>query len=464
MKRLPALILLIAFPAYSIALAEDREYSEAELAQMLAPIALYPDSLLSQILVASTYPLEVVEAARWSQENPELDGGDAVAAVDHRDWDPSVKALTAFPRVLSRMNEDLTWTRNLGDAFLAQEEAVLATIQDLRKQAYEHGSLEAMEHARAYRDGNVVVIEPADPRIVYVPYYSPRVVYGSWRWYAHPPVYWRPPPAYVTGVRFVWVSGVYVPPRYFYTTCDWHRRQVVVIHHHPSSTVNRDREIHRSQRWQHDPGHRRGVRYRSDFLQRKYADSRRPEVRSERRTYLGHETIRDRLGRDGSLREPRSSHQRPPSSERAHSFRLREETRGETRTIRPRVNDRTFQPSTQTGTRQVPATLRERSGHPSENRNLREHRRTERPGDRSDWRERISQRPGNIRGDEVRRRQPQERRSNAEGTRRESARELPSVQSGDNNRGAGRRVGTPRSAPSTESNRRTATRRDYRQR
>lgn len=117
-KILTALLALaIAAPVFAQA---QRTYSQAELDQMLAPVALYPDPLLSQVLMAATYPAELGEAARWSRANPRLQGDDAVRAVEYEDWDPSVKSLTAFPRILARMDENPGWTQSLGDAFLAQ--------------------------------------------------------------------------------------------------------------------------------------------------------------------------------------------------------------------------------------------------------------------------------------------------------------------------------------------------------
>jgi hypothetical protein len=118
----------------SAAFAQDRvPFRQAELDQMLAPVALYPDALLSQMLMASTYPLEVVQAARWSRANPGLKGQSAVDAVERMDWDPSVKSLTAFPQVLSMMDEKLEWTERLGEAFLAQQADVMAAVQELRR-------------------------------------------------------------------------------------------------------------------------------------------------------------------------------------------------------------------------------------------------------------------------------------------------------------------------------------------
>ena len=133
------------------------------LDQMLAPIALYPDSLLSHILMASTYPLEVVEAARWSKANPALEGEDAVQAVAEMPWDPSVKSLVAFPQILSTMDEKLAWMEQLGNAFLTQQPQVMETVQQLRQRAATAGNLESNDHLQVDRQGDSIVIEPANP-------------------------------------------------------------------------------------------------------------------------------------------------------------------------------------------------------------------------------------------------------------------------------------------------------------
>src|SRR5256885_5543033 len=130
-----------------------RVFTQQELDQMLAPIALYPDSLLSQILMASTYPLEVVEAARWSRANPGLKGEEAVNAVEQRDWDASVKSLAAFPQVLAMMDQQLEWTSRLGDVFIAQEPQVMETGQSLRQKAYDAGNLRSTEQAYVVQQG-----------------------------------------------------------------------------------------------------------------------------------------------------------------------------------------------------------------------------------------------------------------------------------------------------------------------
>ncbi|MEX0330617.1 MAG: DUF3300 domain-containing protein [Puniceicoccaceae bacterium] len=259
---------------------DEATFSQAALDQMLAPIALYPDVLLSQVLIASTYPLEIVEASRWSRANPDLEGDDAVAAVDEMDWDPSIKALVAFPELLQLMDENLTWTRRLGDAFLLQEAQMMDTIQNLRQVALDEGSLEELEHVVVSQQEEVIYIEPRSTRIVYVPYYDTRYVYGSWWWYDYPPVCWytRPVP-YHSGVSigFHWTSGIHFSSSFFYSDCYWPSRRVVVVkhhhkHHRPHYKDGR-RDYHRYREaptWRHNPYHRRGVRYPSEELHRRH--------------------------------------------------------------------------------------------------------------------------------------------------------------------------------------------------
>ena len=257
MKRMIAglLVLLFALPVFSQA---QRNYSQAELDQMLAPVALYPDPLLSQILMAATYPVEVVEAARWTRANPGLTGDAAVQAVQNEDWDPSVQSLVAFPQVLQRMDENLEWTRSLGDAFLGQQPIVMETVQQLRQRAYAAGNLQSTEQLAVQQQGQQIYIQPANPQMVYVPYYDPLVVYGPWWWPAYRPVVWAPWPGYVRVAR----PGLSVS--------FWFGRPVVV---HRTVFVDRTR-------WQHSPYHRRGVEYRDVNVRRQFAASSqaRPQV------------------------------------------------------------------------------------------------------------------------------------------------------------------------------------------
>src|SRR5450830_1623317 len=172
------------------------QFSQQELDQMLAPIALYPDALLSQVLMASTYPLEVVQAARFIDSRPGMQGDGLARAIAPMPWDPSVKSLAQFPAVLAMMNDKLDWTQHLGDAFLSQQANVMDTVQNLRMRAEIAGNLRTNNQQRIIQQDQVIVIEPINPQIIYVPYYNPVVVYGSWWWPQRPPVYWAPPPRY----------------------------------------------------------------------------------------------------------------------------------------------------------------------------------------------------------------------------------------------------------------------------
>ncbi len=163
---------------------------------MLAPIALYPDSLLAQVLVAATYPEQVVEADRWVKENQGLSGDQLNAALDKMDWDLSVKALAPFPQVLAMMDKQLDWTTKLGEAFLAQQSDVMASIQGMRSKAYAQGNLKTTEQQKVVVAGQDIEIEPANSDVVYVPYYDPMTVYGDWWWPGYLPYaffpFWGP--------------------------------------------------------------------------------------------------------------------------------------------------------------------------------------------------------------------------------------------------------------------------------
>lgn len=183
-------------------------FDTQQIDALLAPIALYPDSLLTQLLMASTFPLQVVDAVRWIQDPAHKDlKGDALAkALAAQAWDPSVKSLVPFPQVLLQMNDKLDWMQQLGYAFLQQQQDVLDSVQRLRRQAQSAGQLASSSQqvvtTRQDEGKSVVVIEPAQPNVVYVPSYNPTVVYGAWP-YPTPPVYLPPPPGYVAGTALV---------------------------------------------------------------------------------------------------------------------------------------------------------------------------------------------------------------------------------------------------------------------
>jgi hypothetical protein len=154
-------------------------FSQEQIGQMVAPIALYPDALLAQVLMSSTYPLEIVQAARWQKKNEALKGEALDTALREQSWDPSVKTLVMFPTVLQRMNDNLDWTQDLGDAFLAQEQDVMDAVQRLRREAQKTGALKDTPQQKVVVEKETIVVEPADPQTVYVPTYDPSVVYGQ---------------------------------------------------------------------------------------------------------------------------------------------------------------------------------------------------------------------------------------------------------------------------------------------
>src|SRR5882672_6521300 len=194
--------------------AQKPVFKPEELDQLVAPIALYPDSLLAQVLMASTYPLEIVEAARWSKTNPKVTGDALQKAMEGQTWDPSVKSLTAFPDVLAIMNDKLDWTQKLGDAFLAQQKDVMDSAQRLRAKAQKEGNLKSSKEQTVQNEAapagstttTIIEIAPSDPQVVYVPTYNPTVVYGAWPYPAYPPY-----PVYPPGAAFFsFTAGVIV--------------------------------------------------------------------------------------------------------------------------------------------------------------------------------------------------------------------------------------------------------------
>jgi uncharacterized protein DUF3300 len=279
-------------------------YSRAELDQMLAPIALYPDPLLSQILMAATYPAEVAEAARWSRAHPGIEGDAAVRMVQDYEWDPSVKSLVAFPQVLARMDENPDWTRKLGDAFVVQEPVVMEAVQGLRRRAQEAGQLASDDRLRVIEQPGTIVIEPASPQYIYVPYYDPWIAYGPWWWPAYPPFYWAPWQGYVRAYRagFWWGAPIGISAGFFFGGVDWQRRYVRVVrtdnYYVRGSYVNRQAGV-TGDRWRRDYWQRRDFGQRRDFarpqttaptqntapapLREQRREERRQEWRDERR-------------------------------------------------------------------------------------------------------------------------------------------------------------------------------------
>lgn len=291
-------------------------FTRAQIDQWVAPVALYPDPLLSQVLMAATYPANVVQAVQWSRDNPGQQGDAAVQSVSGQPWDPSVKSLVAFPPLLALMGENPDWVQNLGDAFLAQPQDVMDAVQRLRQLAQQTGSLkstpqqtvtatpkknvvtasstESSAHSAPATAPTVIKIEPADPQVVYVPNYNPATVYGTWPNTAYPPVYLPPPPGeqfassfvkgfgYSLGVATTWA---------LFSNIDWddddHHHHDDDHHHHDDRgyehngdniniNVNNFNHITgqnlkaQNLAWQHNPDYRGGVPYHSNDVAQRF--------------------------------------------------------------------------------------------------------------------------------------------------------------------------------------------------
>ncbi len=213
-----------------------------KLQQLVAPIALYPDSLVAQIMAASTFPEQIVEADRWVQAHPDLNGDALGQAVDQQSWDPSVKALIAFPSVLGNMDKNLSWTSSLGDAYYNQEQDVMDAVQVMRRQAQESGNLKNTPQQTVTTQGSTIIVEPANLDVVYVPAYDPWVVYGApimaWPgWYPYPGIWYDGPYLWFgAGFGIGWFGGY--GWGWHHWGCDWHDRGVIHDHHRYYSRSN----------------------------------------------------------------------------------------------------------------------------------------------------------------------------------------------------------------------------------
>ena len=297
--RILIVVVLSALGAAAVA-AEGDKFNKQELDQLLAPIALYPDDLLTNVLMASTYPLDVVQAARWRKEpgNAKLDGAALTTALEAKDWDPSVKAIVQFPDVLNMMSDQLEWTQKLGDAFLAQQSDVMDEIQLLRGKAADAGNLNSNQHQRVEEQKDsggqpIYVIEPTSERTVYVPVYEPSVVYGPWWYPDYPPYYWPYP-----GARFVngyfWGAGVAIAAGIWgWNHFDWHDHDIN-INANKWNEINGKRAKITNNKWEHRPNHRGPVPYRDKATREKYGKTARAKTGDKE--FRGYD--RDKVDRD----------------------------------------------------------------------------------------------------------------------------------------------------------------------
>jgi hypothetical protein len=271
-----------------------QQLPQGQIQQLVAPIALYPDPLLTQVLMASTYPLEVVEAARWSQANPSVTGTALEDAMQSQSWDPSVKALAAVPQTLQMMSAKIDWTEQLGDAFLAQQQDVLNAVQTLRAEAQAAGNLQSTPHqvvttvsgpsgAATSAPQQAIEIEPTNPDVYYVPVYNPAVAYGAWDYPDYPPFYWSPP-GFIASNVVSFAAGVAVGAA-IWGGCDWWNHNVFI-------NVNRFNAFNRTNIniandvWVHNPAHRGNVPYRNPAVADRFGRDNTQATRNELRDRL----------------------------------------------------------------------------------------------------------------------------------------------------------------------------------
>jgi len=243
----PLLLGVAAPAAYAQAPAK---ISNQQLDSLTAPIALYPDALLAQVLMASTFAQDVPAAAAWSKANPNLKGDDAVKAVAAEPWDPSVQSLVAFPQVLATMASKPDWVAQLGNAFLAQPNDVMDSVQRLRKQAQQAGNLQTNQQQKVVVEQSTIQIVPVNPQVVYVPTYNPTVVYGTWPYPAYPPVYVPPPPGYAvaSGLAAGLAFGVGVAiTSSLWSNVNWNNHSVNInVNQYNNINVNRRLDVNSS--------------------------------------------------------------------------------------------------------------------------------------------------------------------------------------------------------------------------
>lgn len=335
-------------------------FDRQALESMLAPLALYPDPLLSQVLMAATYPREVDEAARWLRARAGLSGDAAVRTAEGWDWDPSVRSLLAFPLVLDTLASHPSWTQDLGEAFLVQQQDVMDAVQVLRRRAYDSGALRSNEHLRVVDTGYGIVIESASPQSVYVPYYDARSVYGSWWWPARPPMYWPRWPGYVEAPghgHLHWGPGVHVAAGFFFGNFIWPRREVRIVTVHPYYYPRRvivhrppapgrpapivEHHVPAPGVWQHDASRRHGDRERDRADRDRARASDRPPLAArsavERAAPPAPPTPHAPRAADSAVRSPQTLPQPGGSASERRDARARE--RDETRSFERRERD-----------------------------------------------------------------------------------------------------------------------------
>jgi len=301
--------------------AQATKFSVDQLDQMVAPIALYPDSLLMQIVIASTYPLEVVEADRWRKQNAALKDDALDKALEQKDWDPSVEGLTHFPELLKRMSENLDWTKDLGDAFLGQKDDVFDAIQRMRRKAEDAGTLKTTQQQTVTKEvvnnKETIVVQPADPQVVYVPTYPPTVYGPTYAppapYYPAPAVYGYTPGQMATASLLSFGVGVGVGAL-ISNGCDWGHHDVYVNNNYGGGggggnknnnniNIDNSKTINNAnrQKWEHNSEHRRNVDYRDQRTQQKFDRQNPSAARDRQAREQARGFDRDQAGGKGDL-------------------------------------------------------------------------------------------------------------------------------------------------------------------
>ena len=284
-----------AIPANVPATGPDQASTAAQippdqLDSLVAPIALYPDPLLAQTLAASTYPLEIIQLQQWLTKNPTLKDKALADAVAKQPWDPSVQSMAALPDVVKRLADDIQWTTDLGNAFLAQESAVMDAVQRMRKKAETTGNLKSTEQqkveTKVVENKSVIVVEQADPQVIYVPAYNPTVVYGA-PVYPYPPIYYPPPGYYAAGAALSFGVGVAMGAAFsggWGYNCGWSSSSNININNY--NNFNRNANVRTGNRtnvrggnsnWTHNSQHRGGAPYRDRATADRFGGSARAD-------------------------------------------------------------------------------------------------------------------------------------------------------------------------------------------
>ena len=289
-----------------------------QLDSLVAPIALYPDPLLAQVLAASTYPLELIQLQQWLARNPGVKDKALVDAVAKQQWDPSIQAMAALPDVVKRLADDIQWTTDLGNAFLAQQSDVMDAVQRMRKKAQDTGNLKSSEQqkveTKVIESKSVIVVEQANPQVVYVPSYDPVVVYGP-AVYPYPPIYYPPAGYYAAGMAISFGLGIAMGAAWgggWGWGAGWGNNQININN---NNNFNRNTNINGGNRnninggnrnnigggnrggdagWKHNPQHRGGAPYRDQATADRFGGATRGDSLSNRQA-----NARQQVGRQG---------------------------------------------------------------------------------------------------------------------------------------------------------------------